>query len=68
MNKPILAHLNHLAAKANKSHPDIWVNYKPLSPFKTNKIKRIDEATKHPLLTNSLNLSKLLNKNSNEDI
>ena len=43
MNKTILAHLNHLSAKADQTHPNIWANYKPVSPFKTNKMQRINE-------------------------
>lgn len=68
MNKAILSHLNHLAAKADRNNPEIAVNYKPLSPFKTNKIKRIDEQVKHPLEQNSFNLNKLLHNNTHEKL
>jgi len=43
MNKIILAHLNHLVEKANSNNTAKWAKYKPISPFKTNKIQRIDE-------------------------
>lgn len=43
MNKAILAHLTSLCEKAEKLHTHKISTYKPLSPFCTSKVKKIDE-------------------------
>jgi hypothetical protein len=59
MNNIILAHLNNLAEKADKKQNATWANYKPVSPFKTNKIKRIDENITEVYAKHMKNLLKL---------
>ena len=43
MNKTILAHLQSLCGKAEKLHTYKISSYQPISPFCTNKFKKIDE-------------------------
>ena len=43
MNKNILAHLNHLGRKADSILKPVVTTYKPVSPFQTNKVKKINE-------------------------
>jgi hypothetical protein len=43
MNKNILAHLNHLGKKADSILKPVATTYKPLSPFRTNKVQKINE-------------------------
>lgn len=45
MNKTVLAHLKHLSQKADKTYKPSVAGYKPVSPFKTNKMVKIVENT-----------------------
>jgi hypothetical protein len=61
MNKAILAHLNNLCEKAEKLHTHKISTYKPLSPFATNKVKKIEEKVLGFKL-NNLNESKYIDE------
>lgn len=65
MNKTVLAHLHNLSEKASKGMTSSWANYKPVSPFKTNKIKRIDEKIND---NNRLLIENLIKQSINEEL
>ena len=46
MNKVILTHLAHLSQKADNQYQPTVLKYKPVSPFCTNKMKKITEQMK----------------------
>jgi len=46
MNPVILAHLNNLCLKATQNTAGTNTYYKPVSPFCTNKVQKINEETK----------------------
>jgi hypothetical protein len=59
MNKAILSHLNNLSKAADKIHQPTVAGYKPVSPFKTNKVQKIQEAVSHDV---GFKLSDILQK------
>lgn len=59
MNKNILAHLNHLGRKAESIAKPVVASYKPLSPFKTNKVQKLVEQKEQMF---GFNLSKIAKK------
>lgn len=66
MNKTVLSHLKYLSQKADNTYKPSIMGYKPVSPFKTNKMVKIVE-DKAPSI--GFNLSDILSrKNRYENI